>query len=354
MKQYRSLLLVSVLMLGAVLGFSLSIANTTSAQGATYGVNWQGQFANNTSRPWAGPAVASAVYPNGLNFNWASNPTDAGNIPLAVVNADNFSARFTSTQTMQAGTYNFTLVVDDQATVTIQGQEVQNRSVPGTYTFPITFQAGGPYTMQVDMVELSQTAVLQFFWQLTTVTPGPGGTPGVGPVVSPTPTGPQAQVVNVRGLSLRTGPYLGASYISVLRPNIAYNVLARNDDEGGGFTWYLINTGEREGWSSGRYLTLNVDPLTLPVRGTVFDELGNPPERGAIAIPRAVMNLRRRPSIRAVRIGQIPWGAEAQLLGRTIQGGQNFWYLVRYNGVVGWIYAPYISVRGNINAVPVY
>lgn len=359
MKQYRSLLFISVLMLVALLGLSLSVATTTSAQigPVTYGTNWQAQFANDTNLPWTGPQVGPTIsYPNGLNLNWTGAPTDSNNTPIAGMNADNFSVRFTSSQFLQTGVYQFTLNVDDKAVVSFDGTPVFNQAtVPGNYTFQGTIFTATNYTIQIDMVEFTQVSFIQFSWQLVSTLPGSTpGTPGVNPFLTPTPVGPQASVVNVRGLSLRTGPYLGASYISVLRPDIAYNVLARNEDEGGGYTWYLINTGERQGWSSGRYLTLTVDPLTLPLQSTVFDELGNPPDRGVLAIPRAVMNLRRRPSVRAVRIGQVPWGAEVQLLGRTIQGGMNFWYLVRYNGVVGWIYAPFVSVRGNINAVPVY
>jgi uncharacterized protein YraI len=65
------------------------------------------------------------------------------------------------------------------------------------------------------------------------------------------------------------------------------------------------------------------------------------------------MNLRVRPSTRTAIIGSIPWGAEVPLLNRTVQGGQNRWFQVRYEGRVGWIFAPYVSVRGDINAVPI-
>ena len=50
---------------------------------------------------------------------------------------------------------------------------------------------------------------------------------------------------------------------------------------------------------------------------------------------------------------QVPWGAETELLGRTIQGGNNFWLQVRYGDQVGWIYAPFVSIRGDVNAVPI-
>ena len=56
---------------------------------------------------------------------------------------------------------------------------------------------------------------------------------------------------------------------------------------------------------------------------------------------------------RSAKLMEIPWGAETVLIGRTIQAGKNFWLQVRYNGQVGWIFAPYVSIRGDVNAVPI-
>ncbi|MEQ8674757.1 MAG: hypothetical protein RLP44_31935 [Aggregatilineales bacterium] len=343
MKNLIYLFIPLLLMLGL---FTLSIERT-SAQ--TFGTNWQAQFYNNIS--FTDPVVATASYPNGLNLNWQTVPTDGNNNPLGAVQQDNFSVRFTSSQFFNAGIYDFTMTIDDQATVLIGGVPVTQPTVPGTYTFSASFTSANNYSVEVRLVEISQVAIMQLQWVQQGAV---GGTPGA-PTATPGPVGPQGNVVNVRGLALRTGPYLGASYVSVLRPDIAYQVLARNEDEGGGYTWYRVNTGEREGWTSGRYLT--VTNGTPPLEGSVFDNLSNPPDIGVVAVTRAIMNFRRRPSIRSARIAdlpQIPWGAEAQLVGRTVQGGRNFWFLVRYEGRVGWIYAPYVSVRGNLNSVPVY
>jgi uncharacterized protein YraI len=163
------------------------------------------------------------------------------------------------------------------------------------------------------------------------------------------------QVKSVKGLSVRTGPYLGASLVTVARPGTPYIPIARSQDEGGGggFTWFLITVGDKRGWASGRYLQVTGDPNSVPVQGTVFDQIDGAPGLGVMAVPRSVMNFRRRPSQRSALISQMPWGAETELIGRTIQYGENFWYQVRWNGQVGWIYAPFVSVRGNIDAVPV-
>lgn len=317
-----------------------------SAQ-ATFGVNWAGTFFNSTN--FTGPIAAFENYPNGLNFNWgAGKPLNASGVELAAVNADNFSVRFDSAQNFPTGgDYTFFGFVDDQIRIFVDGVEAFNTGVPGNYSF-VRNVAAGTHTLRVEYVEISSTAIIQFQWQL-------GATPGVPGVATgtPAPSGPIANVVFVRGLSLRTGPYLGASFIAVLRPDNQYFVSGKNTDEGGPYTWYRVTTGERTGWASGRYLTLNVDPATIPVVTSVFQEIDGAPDTSVIAIPRAIMNFRRRPSVRSQRLGQIPWGAEVQLLGRTIQAGKNHWFQVRYNGQVGWIFAPYVGWRGNIDFVPV-
>jgi uncharacterized protein YraI len=185
----------------------------------------------------------------------------------------------------------------------------------------------------------------------------PGLTPGLGGgtlVVTPVPacTGTCATVSGVRGLALRTGPYLGASFITTLLGNQTYTVLGRNRDEGI-YNWYKLQVGERVGWSSGRFLTINVDINTIPLVGSVFDEIDGAPDIGARAYPRAVMNLRSRPSVRMPRIASIPWGAPLELIGRTVQAGENKWLQVRYNGVVGWIDARWVSTQGELFSVPV-
>jgi uncharacterized protein YgiM (DUF1202 family) len=65
------------------------------------------------------------------------------------------------------------------------------------------------------------------------------------------------------------------------------------------------------------------------------------------------MNLRRRPSERTQLLDKVPWGAEVPVIGRTVQGGKSFWLQVRYNGKVGWIFAPFVGTRGILDAVPV-
>lgn len=341
----------------------------TGAQGFS-GFNWTGFFYNNVN--FTGTPEATVVYPTGLDFNWPGPPEDGDGNPVtwgpAPQQEDNFSVRFLGSQQFpQSGNWIFEGFVDDQVRIFIGGATTPavEQLVPGNFSVSVPITAG-TYNMRVDFVEFTQVAALTLTWRLDTGTvaptfPPPGFVATPAPVFTPTPTGPIlppgpiGQVVNVNGLSLRSGPYLGASFIGVLRPGIAYPVLAQNNDEGGGFTWYRVQNGNQVGWASGRYLLVfNGEP---PQESTVFETLSDPPSTGVIATPNAFINVRRRPSQRSARIGdlQVEWGGLVEVLGRTVQGGRNHWLLVRYEGVVGWVFAPYFrTVRGSFNQVPIY
>lgn len=345
MPKRRSTLMLAVLLL--LLGTLTSMVLGQSG----LGTGWTAQYFNNTTL--AGGPVYTETLPTGINANWGTGS------PNPLVPVDNFSARFTSVQLFTPGTYEFVVASDDGVRVYIDNVLVLDRFIGRVLTtdrFQQTLTAGS-HSLTVEYVEFIDQAAVQFQWFLIstgTLTPVAGIVPT--PFGTPAPTavytGPAATVVGVRGLALRTGPYLGASYITALPGQTSYPVLARNRDEGV-YNWYLLQVGERRGWASGRYLQLNVDINSLPLQGSVFDEFADPPDIGVIAIPRAVMNLRARPSTRSPQIGSIPWGATTSLVGRTVQAGIDQWYQVRYNGQVGWIAAPWVTVRGERFNVPV-
>ncbi len=346
---------VIALMALIVLTLTLSGAIDVQAQ-AQFGTGWNGQFYNTADL--TGSVVFTQAFPTGLNVNWGTSSPAPG-----VVNPDNWSARFESVQLFNQGTYEFVVASDDGVRVYIDNVLVLDRFVGRTLTtdrFQSTVTAG-THTLRVEYFDSIDQAALQFQWFQVSGAIGTGtpGVPGGGGVLPGTPAVPVgctttcATVTGARGLSLRTGPYLGASFITTLTQGSTYTVVSRNRDEGI-YSWYLLDLGDgRRGWSSGRYLTINVDINQIPTAGSIFDQIDGATDYGVMAIPRAVMNMRRRPSIRTQRVGSIPWGQPVALIGRTIQAGTARWYQVRYNGVVGWIDARWVSVTGEINAVPI-
>lgn len=346
-------LTIIILLSAVALLFGLAgVQHSVSAQ--FVGTNWTGQFYATPNL--TGSVVATTLYPNGLNFNWGFGPPlQSDGTPVPGVPSDNFSARFTSAQNItQPGMYRFTIRVNDGVRVTVNNTLYLDRFFAVTdgqfaeYTFDANLIAGNN-SMIVDYADFTGSAGLQVQWGLV----------GVGiatPTASPIATG---SVIRVRGLSVRTGPYLGASMVRVARPDNAYPILAKNFNEGL-FPWYKIQVGDSIGWASGRYLQTNGNLDAIPVENTVFEQLGGgnlgrvPPALNVIGTTRSVMNLRVRPSERTQLLTQIPWGDQVQVYGRTVQGGMNHWLFIRYKDFYGWIYAPFIKLDGIVDAVPVY
>jgi uncharacterized protein YraI len=337
-------------------GLLLIMMSVMVLQAQEFGTGWTANFYPNKNFQ-GNPVTVPNI--NGVNFNWPGAPVVNGQTPLGN-QQDDFSVIFTSTQNFVAGVYRFRVSFDDELRVFIDGQQVYSGRLdpgisPKTESFDYTFPTTGPRALRLEYIEDKQSSVVQFQWGLigTNVTPGPGTVfPTIAPTLTPIPP-LTASVTGVRGLAVRTGPYLGATMITTAFPGNEYPVLARNPSEDG-VTWYKITVNNRTGWSSGRYLSFNTSPDGLAVEGSVFDTLDAAPETGVTAAPRSIMNLRARPSTRTAIIGNVPWGAEMPLLGRTVQAGTDRWYQVRYNGQVGWIVAGFVTVRGDIRQVPIH
>jgi hypothetical protein len=322
---------------------------------AEFGTNWTATYFNCSDFNCA--AVTSQTGLNGINFNYGTGG------PVTGVGPDNFTIRFESTQQFQAGTYEFVVSYDDGVRLFIDNVLILDRFVPAGLRTDRVQQTltAGPHTIKIEYLELTAEAQIQF--QYFALAAGGVGTPtasfgalgsGTPIPVAGTPIANGVSVTGVQGLAVRTGPYLGASQVTTAVAGTVYNVLARNRSEGT-VTWYFIDINGRQGWASGRFLTFTgVDPNALPTRDSVFDQIDNAPDVGVTGVTRSVMNLRRRPSERTELLDQLAWGEQVAILGRTVQGGFNRWYQVRTSeGLVGWIVAPFVTVQGGINAVPI-
>lgn len=358
MKRLSSLFLVLTLLL--IIG-ALGFLPTTTVE-AQANVPWTGIFYSTTNFENS-PTSVVVSYPAGLNQNWgAGPPTDpVSGQPLVGIPADNFSARFTANTTIAAGLYEFIVLGDGGVRLTINGntEVINDLGTQGPVTRSAIVNIGGGQTqLTLEYIEFTGNAFIQINWIPSTGTPSASTTsdPGFGVV----------NVVTVRGLALRTGPFLGASLVGVARPGVDYPVLARNIQEGL-FTWYFIQFDiDTQGWVSGRYLTFTTGtPDAAPiVDSTNFDTIYDPPGQ-VIGLTRSVMNFRVHPTQRSARIAAVPqliWGAQVEILARTVQGGSDFWYQVRYTvedgsaSYVGWIFAPFVGIQAGsdpIDTVPI-
>lgn len=358
----RFIFFAVLILLVAALG-GLALSPTDSAQAQTFGTApWNSQFFNSTNFTNPIPNVAP-IYP-ALNFNWPGVPTDANGVPLAGVPEDNFSAIFTSTQNLAAGTYNFSMIADDRARLTLNGTEVINITAPNptaAVQVPIVW-AGGLMAMRVEFVEFTGPAILQLQWSLAGAPGDPGLPPQPPPIIEPTPTLPPtltplppippgaltATVIQAAVLNVRDAPSLGGNRVDRILRGQTYAVVGRDANA----RWFLLQLSGRQGWAWGHYLFINGNEFNAPVvSGNVVLGLAGFPDVGVRAQATAGLRLREAPNVASRQIGRIDWGAFLPVVGRT---GDNNWFQVIWKDTPGSVYAPYVRIiEGDLNAAPV-
>ena len=359
MKRFYLTLGILALLFSFGAALFVPIPHTNAQTGVTWvGLFYQPPLGSNDCSAKATSSIP-AIF-TGLNKNWGTGvPTDGSGNPIAGMPPDCFSAIFTANDvTIAAGLYEFIIIADDGVRLKINNDLVlDDYGITGLrQRSSIVALTGGLYDLTVEYVEFTGDAVIQVNWISSDGTPQATATP---------PPSHIANVVQVKGLAVRTGPFLGGSLMAVARPDVEYPVLKRNTQEGL-FTWYYIQYDiDTYGWSSGRYLTFATgDPDTLPIENTTNFDITYDPPGTVIGVTRSVMNFRVHPTQRAAKVTSVPqlfWGAEVEILARTVQGGRDFWYQVRYTpedsdtSYIGWIFAPYIGIKAGsapIDSVP--
>lgn len=326
----------------------------TAGRALDFGVGWTGVFYSNTS--FSGNAAATVTNINGLNFNWPGVPSING-VNVANVGENNFSARFTSSQTFSQARYQFSVTFDDNVRVLIDGSNVFEDFTGGpvkTRTFDRDMTAG-VHSLTVEFVEVSQNAVLQFQWFVSGTAPTAGPTATPGPTSTPAPTSPPAipsgaitaTVIRAAVLNARSAPYLGADRVDRLLRGQTYAVVGRDPDA----RWFLLQLSNKQAWAWGYYLAINGNEFSVPV-ASAFTTQGNPAaSTGVVAQTQAGMKLRAAPTVNSAQIGRITWGAILPILGRTPSGE---WYRTVWKGTEGWVYASFLKIlEGDLNNVPV-
>jgi Tfp pilus assembly protein PilV len=109
--------------------------------------SWTGQYYNNTTL--SGNPVLTRVDPY-LTFNWG------GGSPGPGVNSDNFSARWTRSADLAAGTYQIVLNADGGVRLYVDGSLKLNRWTSQSYP-------GSPTTVNVPLTQGSHTFVVEYF-----------------------------------------------------------------------------------------------------------------------------------------------------------------------------------------------
>lgn len=293
---------------------------------------WTGQYFANTSLAGSPSLIQSE---NSPSHDWG-NGSPAPSIP-----ADNWSARWTTIQYLPAGQYQIRVRADDGVRVFVDGLAVINewRLASGqTYTADLNLTTG-QHSFLVEYYEAGGVAFLDY--QIVSLAQPTVPTP-VPPVVSPTGL---TATVNTGRLNVRDQPDpINGRIINTIDRGNTYPVVGSNS----GNTWVQLNINGQLGWVNAAYVRLggsaSVPPTQTPVVSGATGYY-------VIASPQAV-NIRSAPGLNGAVIARLPLNQTAPVLGRNFDSS---WWLINYNGVVGWVSAPYapLTPGADVGRIPI-
>lgn len=131
----------------------------TPGSGGGSGV-WTGCYFTNVNRDVSGKETLCRIDP-WIAFNW-------GNLsPDPLITSDLFSARWTSTQGFQAGTYRFFALVDDGVRLYVDDKLVIDEWFEhnGTTLFADVTLTAGVHSLKVEYFEFGHTAQIYVWWE---------------------------------------------------------------------------------------------------------------------------------------------------------------------------------------------
>ncbi len=342
---------------------------------------WTAQYFNNANLSGNPVAILSEVGPS---HNWGQGA------PLTNMAADNFSARWTSSQVLE-GTYQITVRADDGVRVLVDGVTYINEWHSATgQTYTANFTVGrGSHTIVVEYLEIGGLAFLEYGLQ-----PISGGVtvPNI-PVSNigwtaqyysnPTLTGSPVLVRAENGPSQNWGrgaPAVGmpennfSARWSSVQPLSAgnYRLDVRADD---GVRVYVNGVARINEWHSATDQTYTAT-FTLPtgshnfvieyleVEGLAFLDYSltrtdnvqpyTPPAtvntNARITVTSPTLNVRNAPnSITGTVLTRITQGQSYPIIGRNVDSS---WWQVDVNGTRGWVSGQFTSAS-NIQNIPV-
>ena len=224
MKLNRLMIFLMLLLLVGLL--SVIIPNTV-AQSMNFGSNWTAQYYPNTT--FSGSPSASIVIQQ-VNENFGSNAP-----PYAGMPPDNFSIRYSGSQSIPDGTWQFTAVVDGGVRVSVDGIIIIDQlGATGSNTFQAqAILNGTTHQVQVDYVEDTGVALVQFSWTQVGTAPTAGPSPTMGPTLTPSntplpaiPAGAiTATVIRAAVLNVRDAPSLGGNRVGRILRGQTYAVV---------------------------------------------------------------------------------------------------------------------------------
>lgn len=288
---------------------------------------WTAQYYANTGLTGSPTLIQSESSPT---HNWGTGS------PVVSIPPDNFSARWTSVQTLEAGNYQVSVKADDGVRVFVNGALNINEwhaATNTTYTVNLALP-GGQNTFMIEYYEAAGNAFLEYTLSrvisVTNPPPGQGG--------GAVNTGTTATVTSAR-LNVRDNPSASAGILLKISSGETYPVLGKNSDA----SWFQVNVRGVTGWVSARFVSIAGNP-NVPVTGNA-PSVAQPVDTGFNVTALSTVNVRNLPSTRGSTIlAKMTRNSTARVVGRT---STNRWWQVNYQGVIGWVSSTYAQIQPN-------
>jgi uncharacterized protein YgiM (DUF1202 family) len=292
--------------------------------------NWTAQYYDNSNLSGSPVLTRGEAFPSN---DWGTGSPD-GSVPR-----DNFSARWTSTQTLDASSYTITVRADDGVRVVVDGNTYINEwhlANSNTYTAVFNLSAGS-HNFMIEYFEAAGNAFLDYRLSRT----------GVNPSAPPSNTGSTTVTINTGRLNVRNAPNTDAAIVTKVNRNEVYPVVGANADR----TWYQINMNGTVGWVFGRFVTVGGNNNVAVTNNTTT--FASPSTTGFTVTALDTVNIRNIPNTRGSTVlSKLPRGGLAQVVGRNANGS---WWQVDYQGVVGWVSARFAQLQSGVDldSIPV-
>jgi uncharacterized protein YraI len=340
---------------------------------------WLAQYYNNLFLAGATPVYQTQVT-NGLNLDFGAGS------PNAAVNADNFSARFTTDAFFNAGTYRFSIRADDEFRFWVNGSVVLSTLDAGQPNTVLTVDQtlSGNVHLQLDYRERSGGAAISVNWL------------DVNAVTTPVPTGswlaeyfpnqtlsqPPTAILNESSPSHNWGfnaplasmpaeywsarwrtsqTFTAGTYRFTTQADDGVRVFVDNSliidrfsESPGAVNVADLNltagnhviTVEYLELFNNAYLDFKIEQISS-AGGTASPSI---PAGTATATVKAFrLNVRNEPTTNgSVVLTKVDQGQTFAIVGRT---DDSSWYKIDVNGTQGWVSAPFVTVS-NAAAIP--
>lgn len=316
---------------------------TSSTTGANSAASWSAQYFNNTDLS-GNPAVSRTD--GKIDFNWGTGSPDAA------VQADNFSARWTTTVSFPTtGVWTFRVGADDGIRMWVDVTQIIDEwhgATNGFATYSTTLNqlTAGNHQLRVEYYESSGPAGVLVEWYAGT---GSGDTSGAVPQAAaptPIPIKPIWAAATGYGVNVRTGP--ATSYPVVTQINYPDNYKVAGAL--GTMRWILIELDNgTTAWVSNDWVYLfSSEPdfvSKIPkVEADAATSVVTAPEPVQITVRGRAFNalkVRDAASNGGKVIANVPQNSIITIEAISRNGA---WYLMTWEGIRGWVYGPFVSL----------